>query len=151
MRGVMRFALLLIALTGWTCSSRRAGPATQQEEGSGAVAGAREGHKGDRVVRLSSVGTDTTCLEKAGGTVVPAELSDADVRTIEALIRKVDALPIVRIGQPTFGGGWLGGGAPELEGMTGVECGALSGHGTVYRITRVDGKWRVTVSGEWAA
>ena len=151
-RVVMRVALILIALTGWTCNSRREVPPARPEVGRAPpVAGTREGHKGERLVHLSSTHGDTSCLDKRGGTAVPEDLADDDVRTIEALIQAVDPLPLLRIGHRTFGGGPQDGSALELKVTTGIECGALSGHGTIYRIIRVDGKWRITATGKWVA
>lgn len=39
----------------------------------------------------------------------------------------------------------------ELEGMTGVRCGPLSGYGFLYRIVRANGAWVVTRLGDWAS
>ena len=102
-------------------------------------------------MRLAAPGSDRSCLERTGGTAVAGELSDDDVRQIEAAIRKVDSLPIMRIGHlAMLGGSWDAGG-PEFEGVTGVGCGPLSGHGSVYRISRVGTKWIVTPSGSWVS
>jgi hypothetical protein len=142
--------MILVALTWLTCSSRRAPLAKRDLVGSPPVAGAPEGHPdGERIVRLSSDITDTSCLDRRGGTVVAEELSDDDVRWIEALIREVDVLPIMMIGHSTFWVGRHDAGCPEFEAMTGAGCGPLAGHGTVYRISRVEREWRIAVSGSW--
>ena len=102
------------------------------------------------MVRLPSTKGDTSCLRN-GGTVVADELSRDDVRRIEALIRKVDPLPIIRIGRPEFGGPYQDASDNEFEGMTGEGCGPLSVHGTIYWINRDDGEWRVSGTGQWAS
>jgi hypothetical protein len=102
-------------------------------------------------VRLAVLGSDTSCLEPTGGTVVAGELSDDDVRQNETAIRKMDSLPTMRIGHLAMRGGRWDAGGPEFEGVTGVGCGPLSGHGNLYRISRVDSKWIVAASGSWVS
>src|SRR5947209_7265234 len=101
-----RGVLVLAALTGWTCSLRRAPPMVQTETapppgGARAGAGAIESRLSAsyRSVRLSSTNGDTSCLDLKGGTAVAKEVSDSDLREIEALIRRVDPLPIIWIRQ----------------------------------------------------
>jgi hypothetical protein len=151
--GDMRGGLIVLALTTWTCSSRRSPPISPEAGGKPFPVRSDPDRRPttDRIVRLPSTLDDTSCLDRAGGTVVVNELSDDDVRRIEALIGNVDPLPIMSIGHPTFVFGARDAGDNEFEGMTGVECGPLSGHGTVYRISRARDEWRITVTGQWAS
>jgi hypothetical protein len=104
-------------------------------------------------MHLSSPVTDTSCLERMGGTRVAAELTDDDVRKIESLIRKVDDLPIMAIDRPSAFAGRHNRRAPDFqfEAMTGVGCGPLSGHGSFYRLSLVNGEWTLTPGGSWVS
>jgi hypothetical protein len=149
---VMRAAVIGIAVIAWTCSSRRAAPGKQSEAGRpSAIVGVSESRrKRDRVVRLPSGHGDRSCLAH-GGTVVANDLSDDDVRTIEALIRRADPLPLMRIDRPWLGGLPSDASGPAFQGMTGEGCGPLSGHGTLYWINRVGGEWQIVDGGQWAS
>jgi hypothetical protein len=35
--------------------------------------------------------------------------------------------------------------------MTGVECGPLSGHGRLYRLSLVNGEWTLSPGGSWVS
>ena len=52
---------------------------------------------GMRVVHLARAGDDQSCLDRRGGTFVPRDLPDAEVRAIEALIRQTDRMPITEM------------------------------------------------------
>jgi hypothetical protein len=88
-----------------------------------------------------------------GGTLVATDLSDEDLRKIESLILAIDPLPIIEVGRlESFAG--RGDRRPpdfELTATTGVECGPFSGHGNVYRLSRVDGEWTLAPGGSWVS
>ena len=105
----------------------------------------------ERVVQPSPAGDDLSCLARHGGTLVAAELSDRDVRKIEALIRQSHSLPIMAIHHPGFLGERPDSKGADFEVMTGVGCGPLSGHGGMFRLTRVDGEWIITERGSWVS
>jgi hypothetical protein len=148
----VRLIVLLHLAVGLSCSGRRA-PALTGEVGGGArvnekptVQSSRE-----RVVQLPHAGTDTSCLDRAGGTVVAGELSDDDVAKIVRLIRRADALPISAISYPAMLGDRRNPAGPDFEARTGAGCGPLSGHGGLYRIGLVNGEWAITERGSWAS
>jgi len=103
---------------------------------------------GMRTLQLARPVADTSCLEP-GGTRVPADLSDADVSEIEVLIRRLDQRPIIEVTRLSPERVVETGGA-ELEARTGVDCGRpLSGGGSEFYFSRVDGGWLITDRGDW--
>lgn len=102
---------------------------------------------GMRVVHLARAGDDQSCLDGRGGTFVPGDLPDADVREIEALIRQTDKMPITEM---HFLKGVC---APEVCGellaSTGVECGALSGFGHEFNFRRRNRVWSLISQSTW--
>lgn len=102
-------------------------------------------------MHLASATFDTSCLDQMGGTLVVTELSDDDIRKIESLILRVDALPIIQIDRPAAPWPPPDQHAPELEAMTGVGCGPRSGHGNVYRVVLLEGEWTLTSGGSWVS
>ena len=153
-RDSMRLIACLFISVISSCSSRRS-PAVAREVGSEANAGGqpqpRDKRTHERVVHLSPAGSDTSCLDRAGGTVVAGELSDEDVRRIEVLVRRTDTLPIAAIGHLAMLGDRRNPPGPEFEARTGAGCGPLSGHGSLYRVSLVNGDWVVTERGTWVS
>jgi hypothetical protein len=105
---------------------------------------------GMRGLQLARPGADTSCLEP-GGTRVSADLSDADVSEIEALIRRIDERPIIEVTRLSPERVRETDGA-EVEARTGAECGGpLSGGGSEFYFRRVDGAWLMTDRADWHA
>jgi hypothetical protein len=103
-----------------------------------------------RIVQLPSQDRNSSCLWRAGGTIVDTELSTNEVRNIASRIRKLDARPIMVIARatsrlphdqtaPDF----------EIQVRTGVDCGKRSGSGGDYRLRIVDGGWTVVSILTW--
>jgi len=104
---------------------------------------------GMRIVNLSTAGDDTSCFRGRRGTLIADDLSNTDVQQIEALIRKADTWPIIRISRlsPERCRVAVCG---EVEATTGVECGgALSGRGKDFHFRRADGVWLVLGVDDW--
>jgi len=107
---------------------------------------------GMRIVHLARAGDDTSCLRRGGGgTLVSEDLSDAEVREVEASIRKTSKLPIISIRHPPPENVLPNQSGTLLDVVTGGECGgALSGHGSEFRFRRVDGAWQlIDQGGDW--
>ncbi len=71
---------------------------------------------------------------------------------MEALVRKTNKLPIIAIRHPPPENVLPNQSGTLLDVMTGVECGgALSGHGSEFRLRRVDGAWQLIdeSGGDW--
>jgi hypothetical protein len=103
-----------------------------------------------RVVQLSSQDRNSSCLWRAGGTIVDTELSANEVRKIESRIRQIDARSIIAIERatsrlphdqtaPDF----------EIKVLTAVDCGRRSGSGGDYRLRIVDGRWTIVSILTW--
>jgi hypothetical protein len=87
-------------------------------------------------------------LDRRGGTFVPRDLPDGEVREIEGLIRQTDKMPITEM---HFLKGVC---APEVCGellaSTGIGCGgALSGFGHVFNFRRDNGRWSLISQDYW--
>jgi hypothetical protein len=153
---MIRCVLVLAVIVASSCSNRPL-PAPPHTDGvthlSHTDSPPRATQQGHRVVHLSSPVTDTSCLGRMGGTKAAAELTDDDVRQIESLIRRVDDLPIIAIDRPSEFAGRHNRRAPsfDFEAMTGVGCGPLSGHGSFYELTLVNGEWMLTPGGSWVS
>jgi hypothetical protein len=148
----VRHLLLLAILDALACSSRRTPtPVLKSNDADPMLKGGSRDEVGVHLVRLDVPGKDWSCLEVSAGTRVSNALTDEDVRKIEALIRKVDTLPIVAIGRLEWFSPRPNVGTPDFEARTGVACGGLSGRGTLYRISRHNGEWAIAESGNWAS
>jgi hypothetical protein len=152
-RSAVLLVLLLSLVVATVCSARRT-VAVACCVGDPAVVATAGDHPPDagthdRLLHLSLAGNDVSCLARVGGTLVARELSDQDVHRIEALIRRWDSLPIIAIRQKSFFGEPASSKGVDFEAMTGVECGGLSGHGKLFRLTRVDGEWLIKKEGSW--
>jgi hypothetical protein len=136
MTAVMWRAALWTLLAGLGC------------QGHGSAAAAHVLPAGMRSLQLALPVSDTSCLEP-GGTRVSIDLSDADVSEVEILIRRLDQRPIIEITRLSPERVRETGGA-ELEARTGAECGRpLSGGGSEFYFSRVDGGWLITDRGDW--
>jgi hypothetical protein len=110
------------------------------------------GTQAARILHLSFPGTDSSCLERKGGTYVGDGLSDDDVATIERLIRQSDSLPIIAIEPLPPVSTRQNQKAASFEASTGVAChGHLSGHGGIFRLKKADGTWHVASKGSWVS
>jgi hypothetical protein len=104
-----------------------------------------------RVVQLAPAGSDSSCLQRSGGTRIGDGLSDDDVAVIEALIRRSDSRPIVSIEpMPPVSTG-MNATAASFRASTGVGChGPLSGHGGTFHLKKADRTWTITRTLVWA-
>jgi len=108
----------------------------------------RQAPDGMRIVYLARAGDDQSCLDGRGGTFVPRDLPDAEVRELEVLIRQTDKMPIRAM---RFLKGVC---APEVCGellaSTGIECGgALSGSGHDFSFRRRNRVWSLISQDDW--
>lgn len=117
-------------------------------QGHGSAAAEHVLPAGMRSLQLARPVADTSCLEP-GGTRVSSNLSDADVSEVEVLIRRLDQRPIIEVTRLSPERVRETDGA-ELEARTGAGCGGpLSGGGSEFYLSRVDGAWLVTDRGDW--
>ncbi|HEY4395016.1 MAG TPA: hypothetical protein VGP64_13185 [Polyangia bacterium] len=106
-----------------------------------------------RVVELSPRRGDSSCLENMGGTTAATELSEGDLRNIDALIRKRDRWPVIAIDHiAAFRDRYdRSPGDLDFEATTGVGCGAHAGRGRSYRLKLVRGRWTVASVETWVS